>query len=434
MKKNGYSLIVLIIAVAVILIISSSAITIFKNTQEDKEIANFIYDINVIEDQVLEYYSETGVLPVNQQNKILINNIVIDSTQISELDNETYYKIDLSKLKISTLKDENRGYILNEKSLKVYVENPVTYKEVEYYTVTSTLVGNEEYEKQDVEYIILGNPANWVETAKIRLSISNIPNEELANWTFMWDNGPKQAEYFEDILNNGSEELKTEKAFTYGEIIEATSNGTYSIYVKKNVETIGEIINIVINKIDDIKPTITLETDNKLNIIDAETGIKLVNFKTSEEVEANVNQLTPEETSGYTKLECYLLNGKGEDVFILPTRIAEYNAEKTKLEEENQTHNTNISNLESLKAATSDEEELALIEEQIEAENERHTLALEPIMNKITEMETNYPYLVQPETYRLQIYVEDYAGNVNIIGAEDAENITLKTLTNTYGW
>ena len=128
------------------------------------------------------------------------------------------------------------------------------------------------------------------------------------------------------------------------------------------------------------------------------------------------------------------MNEKGEDIFILPTRIAEYNAEKNKIEEENQTYSTQIADLEALKTETTDEEEIALIEEQIEAENERHTLALETINNTITEMEANYPYLAQPETYRLQIYVEDYAGNGSIIGAEDTENITLKTLINTYGW
>lgn len=429
-NKKGYSLIVLVIAIAVILIISSSAITMLKTSREDINITNFIYDLRTVEEQVLQYYSETGMLPVNLKDKLLITNTSISNEQISERDNENYYDIDLGRLKIATLKDEERGYIINEKSLKIYVKTPTIYKGSGYYTLTSELVNNKEYDNQSTEYIIIGNPKNWVGKAEIRISIPTVPNEEIENWEFMYEYGAKTAEYFESLTNA----QKANKKFNYGETIECKSNGSYSIYIKKNTETPAEIVNVVVNKVDDIKPKITVNLDS-LKIEDSETGIKTICYKTIAEVEANMSQATLDPDREYTNLDYYLLNDKGEDIFTIPTRIAEYKTEKEKLETENKTYNTQITSLEDIKASKTDEGEIALVEEQIQAENERHTLELEILNGKITELETKYPYLlgvsqgIEPYIY---VYVEDYAGNASIAG--DTEIVNFWQLFNTYGW
>ena len=66
MKTNekGYSLNVLVITIAVMLILTTTAILTVKNLTGDREIANFMNDIQEVEIYAKDYYSRKKVLPI----------------------------------------------------------------------------------------------------------------------------------------------------------------------------------------------------------------------------------------------------------------------------------------------------------------------------------------------------------------------------------
>ncbi len=57
-RKKGYSLIVLIIAIAVILILSSVSLTMLKTSRATIASSDFIYDITTVEEMIKQYYAQ----------------------------------------------------------------------------------------------------------------------------------------------------------------------------------------------------------------------------------------------------------------------------------------------------------------------------------------------------------------------------------------
>ena len=153
--QKGYSMIVLVIAITVILILASSAISMLQISREKTEITNFIFDITTVEEEIQDFYTSTGTLPIKTYENVDMQALNTNESKgiLSQLyvyDNDNYYDVDLSQLGTISVKDSERGYIVNEGSLKVYVRNGVEYENFEtadvdedkttYYTLTSNLV------------------------------------------------------------------------------------------------------------------------------------------------------------------------------------------------------------------------------------------------------------------------------------------------------
>ena len=67
-KEKGYSLGVLVITVAVMIILITTAITTMRNLTGDRKITYFMSDMQEVEDYVKDYYSRKNALPISYQN------------------------------------------------------------------------------------------------------------------------------------------------------------------------------------------------------------------------------------------------------------------------------------------------------------------------------------------------------------------------------
>ena len=273
--EKGYSLGILVITITVMLILSTTAILSFKSMTKDKDITNFMNDLQEVEEFVKEYYMEKHILPVQYDTN---NNPISTNTdeyeeirkQADKNDAGAYYFVDLNKLERIHLSDYERGYVVNENSLRIYVTKSIIHNGTEYYTVTDEMRGKDRTysDGTNFEVVISGNPLTWASKAKLILSVPNF--ETIApTWTFKYYvPGPITAEEFKD---NG-------KFFIYGETVEITENGVVSFYVE-NEEGYAKVINVVINKIDDINPKMEITGDRissgQVTLIDNETGINI---------------------------------------------------------------------------------------------------------------------------------------------------------------
>lgn len=284
-KKQGYSLVVLIIAITVIIILTTTAVISIKNIDKDKDVSKFMSDLQEVKQYVLEYFAQNNSLPVEMISSGGMPNVE-DSfyqllkdndslSQISEDDVGGYYKVDITKLGKIHLQDNNRGYILNEGTLNIYVETPFEYNGVKYYTITPELSGKDvvKYESVPFDVVIMGNPVTWSEEAEILVSVTNIPfSGDTDGWNFKWMKGSGDATTFRDGENINF--------FTYGETITLYENGIYTIYVESPEHKIVTR-KIIISKIDDKLPSLKYSGDELL-IDDAETGVKTIRYKIKE--------------------------------------------------------------------------------------------------------------------------------------------------------
>ncbi|MBQ8299684.1 MAG: hypothetical protein IJX99_07545 [Clostridia bacterium] len=272
-KEKGYSLNVLVITIAVMLILTSTAIVSMRSLTKDKAITEFMNDIQEVEEFVLAYYSSKNILPIVYEDGVA-NPIDVPEDmqgQIDPKDKGEYYEVDLTKLGAIKLFDDDRGgYVLNENTLNIYVLKPVEYEGVKYYTLTDEILGIEKVygAVQDFEVDIIGNPIVW--TKKFNMLVS-IPEEANVNgkWTFKYyKDGPISAKQF---TNMGT-------FFEYGNPIEISENGIHSIYVE-NEEGQAKVVNVVVNKIDEINPSVYRSDTNEIVVIDNETGIAKIHYK-----------------------------------------------------------------------------------------------------------------------------------------------------------
>ncbi len=445
--KKGYSLIVLVIAITIILILVSSAVSVLQVSREKTKITNFIFDITTVEEEIQDFYISTGTLPVKKHEKIdmmTLNNSGSEGiiSQLYVYDNENYYDVDLSQLGTVSLKDSEREYIVNEGSLKVYVKNGVEYESFEesgsttrYYTLTSTLVnGLEQYVMQDEEVLVVGNPVTWVEEANLRVilpkkSLEAVGADSWSDWKFKWDFGPKTKQELEEISDDDSV-----RNFEYGDMLNVKSNGIYSIYVKDPSDNVT-VVNVNVTRIDDITPSYKLmagDTGNMVQAIDNETGIKNIKYKTLKNYNDNVASTidTPaDDLEGRTNIDFYLLDGVGKDlIYNLAAEIESYVSERKTIQ-------TALADEESRYERWKNENDMDMFtEEEIQAEENRHTTLISEFSMQLTALEQKYPYLhdingTTPES-RLILYIEDYAGNATIAGLNDV--ISTKILANSY--
>ena len=482
LKKNnsGYSIIVLVIAIIVILILSAVTISALRTSRERTEIMNFIFDLSAIEDRVRNYYMENGTLPTSSRAALDIDTFAENIgkaysddpeeqlkeknnflSQLSQYDNGNYYIIDLSQLKGLSLKESFRGYesfknannedngfVVNEGSLKVYVEKGVKYKIAGdsegqiYHTLNSRLTnGQENYESQDEDIIITGNPQAWVKEAELRVVLprQSLSQTDWDDWKFKWDFGPKTLDELKAIPDSDEN-----RNFKYSEKLIVKSNGVYSIYAYNPENGRETVRNVSVTKIDDINPTYEfLNGGERISILDKETGVKEIKFKTLAEYNANYSQAASEAISGgdahseaRTKVDYYLMdNGKGTDVlYELDGLITIYLNEKSKIlaAKENE-----IAEYESWQEDIREQNltiGVEILQTEIDAKENAHNAYLEEYDRQLDELNKKYYYLYdvngeRPES-RLVIYIEDYAGNAIIVG--DADQISTKVIADSF--
>lgn len=134
MKKIIFlPILIIVIAIFSILIVS------INNGVNLSKLNSMNHDINVLEDSIALYYLNNGNIPI--KDKINFEH------SINPNDNNSYYKIDLSKLEniylnYGKMKNEQDFYIINEESHTIYYFSGVEYKGKIYYTkdVNYTLV------------------------------------------------------------------------------------------------------------------------------------------------------------------------------------------------------------------------------------------------------------------------------------------------------
>lgn len=284
-KKEGYSLVVLIIAITVIIILTTTAIISIKNINKDKDISKFMSDLQEVKQYSLEYFAKTGTLPVENVNGEFVNiedtiyTLLKDNDSLSQIHEDDlggYYYVDLTKLGKIHLQDTERGYILNEGTLNVYVENPFEYNGEKYYTITPELSGKDvvQYENIPFDVAIMGNPMVWSTEAEILVSVTDVSfSGDTDDWNFKWMKGSGDATTFKDGENINF--------FNYGETITLKENGIYTIYVESPEHKIITR-KIIVSKIDDKAPTIEYK-DGTFYVDDAETGIKNIRYKIDDE-------------------------------------------------------------------------------------------------------------------------------------------------------
>ena len=296
-ESKGYSLTVLIITIAVILIITTTAVMSIKNVSKDRDFSKFMNDLQEVKQYVMEYMSVDNTLPVKYDSNGLMISAELELiskfsgegalSQISEEDVGDYYFVDLSKLGKIHLEDENRGYIINEGTLNVYVTNPCEYQGVKYYTLTPYLLGKDVVvnESTPFDVNIMGNPITWSQKAEILVVIPNVKVGEADGWNFKWLKGSKSAQDFKEETSG----LRV-NYFTYGDTIEWTENGVYTVYVE-NPEGKSLIRRVIISKIDNIPPTIEYNS-GEIIINDSETGVKEIRCKVKETANFQIDDET----------------------------------------------------------------------------------------------------------------------------------------------
>lgn len=129
-NSKGITITVLVVTVVILLILTSTIIMKAGNYKNVNKLNNLYADIKLLEDKVLEYHNDYGILPTKGE-KITPNR---------SMEEGEYYEIDLSQLENLTLNygkgsiDDKDIYIVNKNTLDVYYYKGIEYEESLYYT------------------------------------------------------------------------------------------------------------------------------------------------------------------------------------------------------------------------------------------------------------------------------------------------------------
>lgn len=144
-SNKGITMITLIMAIIIMLVISSTLIYNVSNGEKIRALNNMYSDIQLLKDKIDLYYSSNGTLPILQTLYTNTENI----KEINSNDNDKYYVIDLEVLKNITLNygkaykefksnssiDTLDVYIVNEQSHNIYYAKGVIVDNKTYYTI-----------------------------------------------------------------------------------------------------------------------------------------------------------------------------------------------------------------------------------------------------------------------------------------------------------
>lgn len=180
--NKGITLVTLILAIVIMLIISSILIYNASTATKTKALNSMYNDINALTNKIQIYYSRYGEIPVIKE---LYTNV--DSVKyINQNDSDKYFVIDLEALENVTLsygKDYSKYkqdakseltdiYVINEQSHNIYYIKGVQVDEITYYTIPG------QYTKVDVPNVSKKVQVGKKYYASMELAIESIPNNE----------------------------------------------------------------------------------------------------------------------------------------------------------------------------------------------------------------------------------------------------------------
>ena len=146
--KNGISLTILVITVAVLSSLTLVTIALTGNELDSVELTKFIEDLEIVGESVDYYYISNGNMPITDDvyNKTTLVALLSDSVSISKIsqqierngdNDDEFYKIDMSQLPIS---DTNKGMGKTRADIFVVDEDLTTI-----YYVAGKKIGDEQY-------------------------------------------------------------------------------------------------------------------------------------------------------------------------------------------------------------------------------------------------------------------------------------------------
>ncbi len=180
--NKGITLVTLILAIVIMLIISSILIYSVSTATRTKALNGMYNDINALTNKIQIYYSKYGEIPIIKEQYTNVTNVNL----INQNDNDKYYVIDLELLeniKLSYGKDYSKYkqsanaeltdiYVINEQSHNIYYIKGVQVDEITYYTIPG------EYTKVDVPTVSKKIQVGKKYYATMELAIESIPNNE----------------------------------------------------------------------------------------------------------------------------------------------------------------------------------------------------------------------------------------------------------------
>lgn len=123
-NNKGITIISLLITVAIMLIISSTAIYTSMDRFEINKLNKMYNDINLLSDKVANYYLRYGELPVIKNNEYTYTNLNFNK---NINDDNTYYIINLSAMESISLNYGMEGFDNPNRSDDVYVVNNASH-------------------------------------------------------------------------------------------------------------------------------------------------------------------------------------------------------------------------------------------------------------------------------------------------------------------
>lgn len=183
LKENkGITLVTLVLAIVIMLIISSILIYNADTATKTKALNSMYNDISSLANKIQIYYSRYGEIPAIKEPYTNVESIKF----INQNDSDKYYVIDLEALEKVTLsygKDYSKYkeganteltdiYVINEQSHNIYYIKGVQVDEITYYTIPG------QYTKVDVPTVSKKVQVGKKYYASMELAIESIPNNE----------------------------------------------------------------------------------------------------------------------------------------------------------------------------------------------------------------------------------------------------------------
>lgn len=251
LKQNkGITLVTLILAIIIMLIISSVILYNASTGINTRALNNMYNDITILKDKVDIYYSQYGTLPIIKTLYTNVENV----KNININDNENYYVVDIESLENVTLtygkeykeykqtidNQKTDLYIINEQSHTIYYVKGIKLDNKNYYTIPN------EYTKIEIPQVSrlkLKQKNNNIATLEIDATNKNIGIKTINLYkendiykTYEYTNSVKERK--QEIVD--IELLFYEESNWYIQIIDTSGNATTSGTITlKNEDTIS---------------------------------------------------------------------------------------------------------------------------------------------------------------------------------------------------
>lgn len=284
-QDKGITLVTLILAIVIMLIISSVIIYNAGTGMNTRALNNMYNDITIIKDKVDIYYSQYGTLPIIKTSYTNIKNI----ENININDNENYYVVDLEALENITLiygKDyksykQNQDnektdlYIINEQSHTIYYVKGITLDNKNYYTIPNEYT---KVEIPEVNRLKLTQINNNIATLEIYAINKNVGIKKIN--LYKGNDIYKTYEYTELVKEQKHEIIDVELVFYevsnwYMQIIDTNGKTTTSETIKlKNEDIISTKEDLyALAEVVNSGNTLEGKTVKQINDIDLEGSI-----------------------------------------------------------------------------------------------------------------------------------------------------------------